>query len=113
MPDGFIHIVAGDLELLSARAETLEDDLRGLDVDGALARVGAAMPGSLSSGAAAAATAVLRDLTDALGSRYTAIGSGTADLAAAHRSNDEAMADLTPRAASGSALQWAIEKGLA
>ncbi|RAX18905.1 hypothetical protein DRB06_15520 [Actinomyces sp. Z5] len=113
MPEGFIHIIAGDLEMLAARAGTLDSDLRSMDPDGALSSIGAAMPGSLTSGAVTAAAASLKDLTDALGSRYADVGSGTSELASAHRANDAAMAELTPRTTSGSALQWAIEKGLA
>ncbi|MBE6474979.1 MAG: hypothetical protein E7Z95_05335 [Actinomyces succiniciruminis] len=113
MSSGFIHIVAGDLEMLTARLGSLDADVRSMDPDGALSGIGAAMPGSLTSGAVTAAAASLKNLTDALGSRYADVGSGTAELASAHRANDAAMAELIPRATSGSALQWAIEKGLA
>ncbi|PHP52926.1 hypothetical protein [Actinomyces ruminis] len=113
MSDGFIHIVAGDLEMLAARLGSLNGDVRTVDVEAALSNVGTAMPGSLSSGAVAAAAASLKDLTDALGSRYADVSSGTSELASAHHANDEAMAELTPRATSGSVSQWAVEKGLA
>ncbi|WP_103064074.1 hypothetical protein [Actinomyces qiguomingii] len=113
MSYGFIHIVAGDLEMLAARLSSLDGGVRDVDADDALSSVVAAMPGSLTSGAIDAATTSLKDFTDALGSQYADVGSGTAELASAHRANDATMAELTPRATSGSGLQWAIEKGLA
>lgn len=113
MTDGLIHIVTGDLEMLAARAAALDDDLQRVDTDGTPASIGAAMPGSLSSGAAVAAIAGLRESVNALGSRYAIVESSTTKPASAHRSNDEATAGLLLRADSGSALRWATEKGLA
>ncbi|SDN84803.1 hypothetical protein SAMN05216355_11819 [Actinomyces ruminicola] len=116
MADADIHIVGGDLEMLAFSLEELRNGIEALDASGPLEKVGAAMPGSLSSGSAGTAAARLESRRTSLGSRYGNVGEGVRDLATAHRRNDEFVAQgaaaLGAAVPSASVDQWARARGL-
>ncbi|PHP51881.1 hypothetical protein [Actinomyces ruminis] len=116
MADADIHIVGGDLEMLASSLEELRDAVGALDTSGPFESIGAAMPGSLSSGSAGTAAARLESRRTSLGSRYGNVGEGVRDLASAHRCNDEFVAQgaaaLGAAVPSASANQWARARGL-
>ncbi|RJF41217.1 hypothetical protein D4740_09935 [Actinomyces sp. 2119] len=109
-----IHIVAGDLEALAASLDGVRGRIAALDVSAPLEPVGAAMPGSLSSGRAGSAVSRLESQGRVLGGRYGAVGEGTRALVSAHQANDESVAQGAESvgASAASVGQWARSRGL-
>ncbi|MBM6979949.1 MAG: hypothetical protein I3J03_09585 [Actinomyces succiniciruminis] len=116
MADADIHIVGGDLEMLASSLEELHDGLGALDTSGPLGRIGAAMPGSLSSGSAGTAVSGLESQRTSLASRYGDVGEGVRDLASAHRHNDELVAQeavaIGDAVSAASVTKWVHARGL-
>lgn len=85
-----LHLVWGDLGVLSSSLEEVRAGLGGVDAAGA-GVAASAMPGSMSSGRVEAAVSSLEEACAALGGRYGSVSGGVRALVAAHRANDQGV----------------------
>ncbi len=102
--------------MLAASLGELRDGIGSLGLSGPLERIGAAMPGSRSSGSTGSAVSGLESQRASLGSRYGDVGEGVRDLASAHRRNDEFVAReavaIGDAVSEASVTQWARARGM-
>lgn len=85
-----LHLMWGDLGVLSSSLDAVRADLDGVDVAGA-GVAASAMPGSMSAGRVEAAVSSLEAACAAVGSCYGSVSSGVRSLTAIHQANDQAV----------------------
>ena len=85
-----LHLMWGDLGVLSSSLDAVHADLDGVDVAGA-GVAASAMPGSMSARRVEAAVSSLEAACAAVGSCYGDVSSGVRSLTAIHQANDQAV----------------------
>lgn len=85
-----LHLMWGDLGVLSSSLDAVRADLDGVDVAG-VGVAASAMPGSMSAGRVEAAVSSLEAACAAVGSCYGSVSSGVRSLTAIHQANDQAV----------------------
>lgn len=85
-----LHLMWGDLGVLSSSLDAVRADLDGVDVAGA-GVAASAMPGSMSARRVEAAVSSLEAACAVVGSCYGSVSSGVRSLTAIHQANDQAV----------------------